>query len=470
MYDYSLPNGLPSGSRAVWSRLPLFPLVDGPLTPFSYSLLAEIAGRAWYQYFDRLGFDPMPRARVLRLHKGWAYINLTLSAQRDVEGAAVAPPTLRVDGQPFPICKWEKPGLLAGLKFSLAQGRIDALLKSLAGEIDEVTARAQAWYAKVAELRWTQAEVLQIMEEIEHIGVPSFLAFFAAGHNLTLAYNRLIQLSSESSGQPATATLIDAAVGDPGNGIEQTVHNELMRIGQAIADKAALRAWLTQGDLADWMQRIPDPALLVSLQTFLATHGHRCRGEGETQRPRWVDDPSPLFFAVLAAAEGHLQPIRAQPAQPDHLLETISPNRRKEAQQWLQKIEPLRRLRSQALHAFAYVLAGARRWALAAARDAMVDERLLQLDDAFFFELEQLKEMMTGEWNISSRREIQSTARKRRAEYAQWLDAQPSDLLVGESETLPVQHEPLPSFAAGFANFTTIDSLEALCAQPISAH
>lgn len=457
MYDYTLPNGLPSGSRAAWSRLSLLPLVDGPLTPFSYSLLAEIAGRAWFQYFDRLGFDPMPRARVLRQHDGWAYINLTLSAQRDVEGAAVPPPVLRLDGQPFPICKWEKPGLLAGFKFSLAQGRIDNLLKSLAGEINDITAQAQQWYAKVAELRWTQAEVLQIMEEIENVGAPSFLAFFAAGHNLSLAYNRLFRLVGEAGGQPASLTLIDAAVGDPTDLVEQMVINELVRLGQTLTDKAALGRWLAQGNLTEWTEQLPDPALVGSLQTFLATYGHRCYGEGEAQRPRWADEPRPLLRAILAAAEGRLQPIRTRAAQPQPLLQGIPANQRKEAQLWLQKIEMLRRLQSQSLHAFAYVLAGARRWAFAAARDAMVDERLLQLGDAFFFELEELKEMMTGEWNVSSRREIQSTARKRRAEYARWVDAQPPELLIGESKATPHQNIDLPSFATGFHAIELLD-------------
>ena len=86
------------------------------VTPFSYSVLAEIAGRAWYQYFDRLGFDPLPRARVLRQYQGRAYLNVTLSAQRDAEQAGLEPITLRVDGQRFPLCKWEKSGFLAGFK------------------------------------------------------------------------------------------------------------------------------------------------------------------------------------------------------------------------------------------------------------------------------------------------------------------------------------------------------------------
>ena len=45
----------------IWSRSFLQPLAPGALTPFSASLVAATAPRAWYLYYDRLGFDP-PRA------------------------------------------------------------------------------------------------------------------------------------------------------------------------------------------------------------------------------------------------------------------------------------------------------------------------------------------------------------------------------------------------------------------------
>jgi hypothetical protein len=101
----------------------------------------------------------------------------------------------------------------------------------------------------------------------------------------------------------------------------------------------------------------------------------------------------------------------------------------------IQKTQQLRILQSQALHAFAFALAGARRWALAAARDAMADQRLLALDDVFFFELEEIKQMMTGEWNVSDRSEIQAKCRQRRQEFVMWQGLAPAapELLIGET-------------------------------------
>jgi hypothetical protein len=83
----------------------------------------------------------------------------------------------------------------------------------------------------------------------------------------------------------------------------------------------------------------------------------------------------------------------------------------------------------------------------------MVDQRLLALEDVFFYELEEMKEMMTGEWNISSRREIQSTARKRRADYERWQTATPAELLIGESEARSTAGAPPTALAPNPADW-----------------
>ena len=87
-------------------------------------------------------------------------------------------------------------------------------------------------------------------------------------------------------------------------------------------------------------------------------------------------------------------------------------------------------MQSQALHAFAYVLAGARRWALAAARDAQVDQRLLAADDAFFFEFGRVERDDDRRWNISSRNEIQATNQERRQKFAEWQVAHRQNCLL----------------------------------------
>lgn len=433
MYEYTLSGGLPSGSRTAWSQLPLRPLVRGPLTPFSYSVLAEVIGRAWYQYFDKLGFDPMPRARVLRQHHGHPYLNLTISAQRDAENAALEPLTLLLDQQPFPICKWEKPGFFAGLKANLAQGKIENYLKTLLAESAAISQQAQAWYAKTLELRWSQAEILQIMEEVEHSAVPSALLFLAARHNLDLAYNRLIRLTTAQVRYPANLPLIAGATVEPASLVEAQVDQQLAALGTQASAAPAVVQWLVAGDYDQWPERLPNAALVTALTEFLHQYGHRCAEDGEIAHLRWQQDPTPIFQRLRSQALGQEAPARFLLADVQNLLAAVPSGQRKEAQALVQKVRQLLPLQSRALHALAAILAGTRRWAMAAAKEAMADGRLLAADDVFFFELEEMKQMMTGEWNISQRQEIQQTCARRKTEYAQWQQSTPAELLIGES-------------------------------------
>jgi hypothetical protein len=89
------------------------------------------------------------------------------------------------------------------------------------------------------------------------------------------------------------------------------------------------------------------------------------------------------------------------------------------------------------LHALALVWAGTRRWALAAAKEAIADGRLESPDEVFFFELEEIKEMMTGEWNISAAADIRAIWAARRAEHQVEQTQCPAPLLIGEREAYP---------------------------------
>ena len=419
MFAYHLPDGLPTGSRTVWSQLSLQPLATHPLTPFSYSTLEEVAKSAWYQYFDELGFDPMPRAHVLRQHHGRAYLNLTLSAQRDAEQAAIEPLTLLVNGQPLALAKWEKPGLLAGLKMSRNRKKVEQLLESYRQQMPAVTQKAEAWYRKTQELRWTQADILQVMEEIERVGIASFKIFLAARHNLELLYNRLLWAA-----QPflANLPLIQAALGELDELVESSIAKDLCALGEIAAKDQATLAWLAAQDYTDWQSTLPNQGLVTAIETFLGHYGHRCTEEGEISHARWQYDPSPVFAGLMTYLQKRpkLPEKRATDQAVQRLLDVVAPDQRKNAQAQLQQLRQLLLLQSQALHAFAYILAGTRRWALAAAKEAQADQRVRQTEEVFFFQLEEVKQMMTGEWNISSRQAIHTTCDQRKVDYAQW--------------------------------------------------
>jgi len=70
---------------------------------------------------------------------------------------------------------------------------------------------------------------------------------------------------------------------------------------------------------------------------------------------------------------------------------------------------------AQAREALAYVLAAARHWAMAAAQEGAEDGRIHHPDEIFMLEIEEIKQMMTGEWH--SRGHVETLIEKRRAAY-----------------------------------------------------
>lgn len=445
MFAYSLSGGLPAGSRTVWSQLSLQPLTAQPLTPFSYSILEEVAKSAWYQYFDELGFSPMPRARVVRQHGGRAYLNLTISAQRDAEQAAVEPMAFAINGQPVPVAPWEKPGFFAGMASSRNRKKIQQLLARYKQQTPAITQQAAVWYTKTQDLRWTQADILQIMEEVERVSIPSFKLFFAARHNLEQIYNRLLWVTNPTCPFPANARLIQKALADLSGLCEYQMAEQILQLGESARVDRATVAWLQAGNYAHWQETFPNPTLRMAIETFLHQYGHRSVAEAEVRQPRLREDPATLFASLLAVVQKQpkLPPETSVTPPMQQLLAAVAPDQQKGLQPQLQQMHQLLLLQSQALHAFAYLLAGTQRWALAAAKEALGDQRLECIEDVYFFQLEEVKQMMTGEWNISSQQEIRNTCKQRKLEFAAWQQDTPPSMLIGDAPMFPV-HQGIP--------------------------
>jgi hypothetical protein len=162
--------------------------------------------------------------------------------------------------------------------------------------------------------------------------------------------------------------------------------------------------------------------------------------EGEIANPRWSEDATFLFQTLLAQIEAPA--TKSSSGDNLQLLsKLVSSSGSKQGEQMLKKIDDLHKLQSSALHSLAYIWAGTRSWASAAAREAMVDKRLHNTDEVFLFELEEIKEMMTGEWNVSSRDEIRAATATRQAEDAAMRKEVAPDLLVGDNEAFVSRRE-----------------------------
>ncbi len=446
MFAYNV-EGLPTNRPVVWSQAPILPLAPGVLTPFSYSVLAEIIGRAWYKYYDSVGFNPQPRARVLQRHRGRIYQNVSISARLESEHAGIEPLTFLMNGASFRVSEWEKPGLLGAFKNGRAQRKLVEQVEILAGQVDTVTTNGRRWLTKTAEIRWTQAEILQVMEEIERVSLDSLMFFVAVRHALYGAYNQLARLTAD----PMSLQSLNAINHAVGN-VDGLTEN---RIAVAVIDLAAattlhddVRSWLQLSDLSDWRTTCPSETLIEDMDRFLADFGHRCADEGEIANPRWSENPTPIFHAVLACLLHNPKNSATLPVDQhvDKLMTHIDRNRQQAAQAHLQQIRTLLRYQSRALNAVAYFLAGTRNWAHAAGREAANDGRLSSPDDVFYFELEEVKQMMTGEWNVSDIDGIRTTAEKRKEAFMEWQTELPGDLLLDEIEATSA-YDGLPGTA-----------------------
>ncbi len=445
MYAYTCDSQSLQSAQHVWSRVPLQPFSD-ILTPFSYSVLAEISKHAWYRYYDRLGLTlPYAPPKIMRHHYGRPYLDIKWICQRDAEFAGLEPMVFEINGEPFALCTVAKSNFIGTFRNNLSQRRLEAQLQSLSTDMEAITAKARAWYQKVRRMRWTQAEILQIMEEIEPQGVDSLMAFYAARHNLERAYNALLQMSRAT---PATERIqwVNNTLSDLQGLVELDLTHTLLQLAaQARKDENVL-AWLAGDEFGDWQSTCPDQEFSASLEALLDSYGHWATGEGELSNPRWSEQPRFLFKGILACPRGNVrEPARIPSAAATaHLLQSIDSAQRKEAERHLAHIRSLSVLQSRALYAFAYILAGTRLWARAAGEEASHDERIRSADETFLFELEELKRMMTGEWNIANRDEIHATAEARRVKVDQWVRAQPGDLILDEVEAYPI-HQGLPA-------------------------
>jgi pyruvate,water dikinase len=447
LYDYTCDGSLPSQAQHIWSRGPLNPFPD-ILTPFSYSVLAEITARAWFRYYDRLGHEITLRSKtIMRHHYGRPYLNLRWINQQDSSLLGLRPMRLDINGEGVPLAQWEKPGLLDGFRLGRSQRRLNSLLNDLDGEVAAITQKARNWYLKVNDLRWSQAEVLQIMEEIERFGTESLMAYYAARHNLSRAYNSLLDLIPDTDAGSAIQA-VNNTLSDLHTLEEIDLTDGLMALAGQVAQKPAWIDWLTNQESGDWRESLPDDDFGRALGDFMDRYGHRAMGEGEMANPRWGEQPGFLFKSILACAECKASQPKRVPstAALTHLLGMIDRKQHKEAQALVEQIRQLITLQSRALHAFSFILAGTRRWARAAGREAMSDQRLLSEEEAFFFELEELKQMMTGEWNIANLDEIRQLLAERQAMVANWERAQPGDLLFDDAEAYPTR-SALPGVA-----------------------
>lgn len=350
----------------VWELVTDHAVLPGRPTPFSWSVVAPTLGEGYRRTFSQFNLPWPGEGDAFCLFQGLPY------RRRGVSLGDAA-------GDPVHGGRWTQTGLAS---------RGNKTAEALMASASDIVARTHRWYTRVQQTRWGQADLLQVMEEIENLGNSLQAARGQLGIIQRAAAARVQQWQRDVWPQ-ATPAQID----------------DLTRHAGSYAEALAL-AGTTGSEQA--------------LADLVSTYGHRAANELELSTPRWHEAP-PRSDTVWPTT---LEPAWAGQAARQRVAEQTLAGRigflkRRgfEADvQWRQRAADLF---DQVDDARARWLAGTRIWVIAAAHETAADGRITQADDIFLLELEEVKQLMTGEWNITHRATLHELVAQRRQAFAQ---------------------------------------------------
>jgi hypothetical protein len=335
-----------------WSRHISRDLLPGRATPYGWTLLAASADAALRGAYRALGGIELGGGPLWqRADEGRVYLNTAALAEADaaLRGAAWLGPS--------------RPALPSGFVARLQSGatvrRGEAAVAAAVSGAAPLHAQLLKWLAKVRGLRWSQADLLHVMEELEPNARDALQTYLILRAGLPAAFAR---------SQGAEERILAAARGLP-------------TVDGAVALAEAGR--LSSGD----------PARSRTLERY----GHRGPGEIGPSAHRWADAPELLDgLAALPAATGRGAASGSQPNAPRELLALVQ-------------------AADVAWDALTVVAAASQCWVRAAAREALAAGLIAGPADVLLLELEELKQVATGEWHGGRSAAVQEQVEQRRA-------------------------------------------------------
>jgi hypothetical protein len=358
-------------------HLPLRAMMPERPTHFTASVLGPAAERALATVYSELE-APLPAPVVLWQNTDAVRLDRAVLAEAD---------------QALRRSLAASPGALGRL-FGGGNRRAPALIAQTLADAPGQIARTEQWQQRVHAMEWRQATVLQVMEEIEPRAGEALLLQQRAASSLALTLALIQPLA------PVDA-LADLAAG---------LNEDLPRAEYRLA----LRQ-LADAIGGDWPPR--SATAQEWLNGFLADYGLWASEPLEAAEPRWVGDQARLFTLLpgLVDAAGTANPGedgRRRAAAAARISRELGGNRRRQFDSLAMQLEQLAELQPRVQNALVTVVATARYWVQGAAGEAMADGRLQAADEVFLLELEELKQIMTGEW--SSAAQVQPIVEARR--------------------------------------------------------
>lgn len=346
-------------------------IVPASLTPFSRSIIIEALSAAHQRQSQALGYPP---------HPGEPANAAVLWDQRPLAGLVVQ--SWGVEGEGVAHLS----GLPAGAA-PPAAGRGPRngarAADELATELPARQERLRNWAQRVFAMQWSQAQLLQVMEEIEPLITDACYDQQRAAAAALGSYAALCDMAQGWKSGPSL--LIDVVAG-----LETPA-------GAMVAD------------------------LLAGLDSeqLLTRYGHRADHELELAGPRLAESGFGDLPASHQNGAAAWQPALAQARRSQAEAELSAQAgllRRGAVRKACAQAREMLQAHGQAEDGLAWVLAAVRRWALAAGREGSKDGRLDGVEDIFWLELEEIKQMMTGEWH--SRDHVQPLIGERRQAWA----------------------------------------------------
>jgi hypothetical protein len=332
--------------------LPAYP------TPFTWSILAPTLSEAYRRTASQLSVPWVDTGTLFCLFEGQPYGRRSMKLDASGDGL----------GRSGLLAQWD-----AGSKAA------ETTLAAAA----ELAARVGRWYARVRQTHWGQADLLQVMEEIENLGNSVQTAWVLLALALRAAGTRMQQRQQEVWPDAPAAQVADLTG-------HATPYEE------ALAQASRGRDGETGTGL-------------------LATYGHRGPNELELATPRWAEAAPGDSFVWPP----YIEPVWAGLATRQRTAEQTLAGRvgffkRRGVEADVQFRRRIASLFDTVDDARARWLAGTRIWAVAAAQETVADGRIVQPADIFLLELEEVKQLMTGEWNVTHRESLHELIVERR--------------------------------------------------------
>lgn len=371
-----------TAGQVTWTRDLARDLFPGVALPFAWSILRVPAEFALRRALVELG-APEPAASALwhRADDGRVFVSALALAEagRALCGAA-----------------WlgtRRPEAPAGI---WARLQVRGMVRRVRARIDRVAAQSAAqhgrvsdWLARVRGLAWTQADLLQVMEELEPRARDVLQSYFMLVAGLSAARSQVDDW--------LVAWLPDAS---PDVKLNLFAGLEGLPTIDAARQLTAVAA-AHQGDPVR--------------EVVLSRYGHRGPGEVRPDARRWADDPALLIHLAeqpvrhaFDAAEGRRDAAEAW------VRGRLEERRHRQFVEALERARFLCRTTDLAWDALTMVVTAAQLWLRAASVEALAAGLISQPADALYMELEELKQVATGEWHCGHSEAVQAAVMRRR--------------------------------------------------------